>query len=312
MSFFLVRSREVVLDKQLGAYACAEVGFLYMEQGKYVQVRDLKKLAQNREEILKAKLFMFLHDVGKLQPGHQAKFIRGYQPPYFATQFSHYRHILNHSVLQPILSWNANFSPKISLSAIIEKHHGAKEQNDGIWAVFAQRVDRMDSGWDRDSIVATGVQPYKEFISITSTFGWTRVAYKRVSSPNHIQCSQPPPSLYSTYPLYYAGPTKFNQQQRVNSQTAPDSKFKPTHETDTGELVVKHPEDEGVWIDRAGDEWEFDNHNQPLPLPLIVPLIRPSSTLLTKCYADFDRQFPCRFLHTRSILIHCMKTIMNI
>jgi hypothetical protein len=34
--------------------------------------------------------------------------------------------------------------------------------------------------------------------------------------------------------------------------------------------------------------------------------------VLTKCYTDFDRHFPCRFLHTRSIVIHCMKTIMNI
>ncbi|KAK3698174.1 hypothetical protein QZH41_019271, partial [Actinostola sp. cb2023] len=37
------KSREVVLDKQLGAYACAEVGFLYMEQGKYVQAKRYLK-----------------------------------------------------------------------------------------------------------------------------------------------------------------------------------------------------------------------------------------------------------------------------
>ncbi len=34
--------------------------------------------------------------------------------------------------------------------------------------------------------------------------------------------------------------------------------FIPTHELPTGEQVIKHPEDDGVWIDVHGDEWEGD------------------------------------------------------
>lgn len=34
------------------------------------------------------------------------------------------------------------------------------------------------------------------------------------------------------------------------------SEFKPTHELPTGEQVVAHPDDEGVWVDAKGGEWE--------------------------------------------------------
>ena len=171
---------------------------------------DLKELAQNREEILKAKLFMFLHDIGKLQPGHQAKFIRGYYRP--ATNFKHNTHILNHPELSSINSWTTSLPPnatQVSLASVIEKHHGATEKSDGIWPVFAQRVDRMDSRWDRDSIISTGVQPLKVFISIDSPFGWTRMAYERVDDPSAIRCGEQIP-----WSLYYAGPTKFDGQEQ--------------------------------------------------------------------------------------------------
>ncbi len=172
---------------------------------------NLDDILTQREEILKAALFMFLHDIGKLQPGHQAKFIRGYKPPHYATRFSHYKHILEHPSLNPIV-WQVSLPGQTgaSLANIITKHHGANETNDGLWIVLSQRIDRLDSKWDRDEIISEGVQPIREFIPITSPFGWAFWAYRRVEDSSNLECKpQSPP-----WPLYYAGPTQFSEQRK--------------------------------------------------------------------------------------------------
>ena len=90
---------------------------------------DLKALVKNRYEILKAELFMLLHDVGKLQSGHQAKFIRGYHPPRWATGYKHDSDILEHPLMKSTNFLNTSFQlfgENVSLGTVITKHHGAK------------------------------------------------------------------------------------------------------------------------------------------------------------------------------------------
>ncbi len=113
---------------------------------------DLTSLRKKRKEILKAELFMLLHDVGKLHAGHQGKFlrrnpIRGYR---------HNVHILE-IIKEELRKWEFDLGNSYiaALSVIIEKHHGQVTQDiDGVMTVYAQRVDRLDSAWDRDSIVS--------------------------------------------------------------------------------------------------------------------------------------------------------------
>jgi len=159
---------------------------------------DLKALVKNRYEILKAELFMLLHDVGKLQSGHQAKFIRGYHPPRWATGYKHDSDILEHPLMKSTNFLNTSFQlfgENVSLGTVITKHHGAKV-SDGSWVVLTKRIDRLDSAWDRDSIIDVGVQPYREFIEIDTALGWRYLAYSRVVSDcQSIKCDAPLLSL---------------------------------------------------------------------------------------------------------------------
>ncbi|KXJ18335.1 tetratricopeptide repeat protein 39B [Exaiptasia diaphana] len=59
----LDKSRDTILDKQLGAYACAEVGFLYMDQGKYVLAKRYLKTACHEYQgyFLESRLHFRIH-----------------------------------------------------------------------------------------------------------------------------------------------------------------------------------------------------------------------------------------------------------
>jgi len=96
-----------------------------------------------------------------------------------------------------------------------------------------------------------------------------------------------------------------NDDELLNGLMEPDSDvktpqsntFMPTHELPTGEQVVKHPEEDGVWIDQHGDEWEGEASvlsvgkadNQPVPSSPSVDHIEPqieSPNLLEPAAAD--------------------------
>ncbi|XP_031556159.1 tetratricopeptide repeat protein 39B-like [Actinia tenebrosa] len=57
------KSQDLVLDKQLGAYACAEIGFLYMDQGNYVQAKKYLKSASHDYQgyFLESRLHFRIH-----------------------------------------------------------------------------------------------------------------------------------------------------------------------------------------------------------------------------------------------------------
>ncbi len=143
---------------------------------------DLKKLLEKREEILKTELFMFLHDVGKLHPHHQGKFLK-------KERFKDYKHDKHILKLAPSNFETWVFELKIdytaTLASIIEKHHGkVTQKDDGITAVYSQRIDRLDSSWDRDWIISPPNYDLLKTVQspqvlIDSFAGFSKYVYRR-------------------------------------------------------------------------------------------------------------------------------------
>ncbi len=149
--------------------------------------KDLRKLAENRENILLAELATLLHDTGKLHLGHQAKYLRDKDKSnYSHTKFGPPR---SRQFLQNF----AGSFPQIrimdegsSLQEIIRDHHkrylgNCQVANNVVCLI--QRTDWLDSEYDRSDIITRGkqailVQPTSSGFGIFSVFGHPACLYR--------------------------------------------------------------------------------------------------------------------------------------
>jgi len=148
---------------------------------------DLQRLQDKREEILKAELFMLLHDVGKLHSGHQTRYLRNdrgcylhtkFGPPAsrkFLEQFTRFLHVDLHITVQ---------GQSVSLREIIECHHLRQKLPKLIG--LAKKIDSLDSQWDRNNVFEKKVDgrkmspivgPLLEHFGVYTAFGWEKTYY---------------------------------------------------------------------------------------------------------------------------------------
>ncbi len=154
---------------------------------------DLKDLRDKREEILKAELFMLLHDVGKLHVGHQAKYIRDdkkgeYQHPLLGPPST--------SGLNILLNLG-RFSiqrKQFSLITIVKNHHRPSGYATGL----AQQIDWLDSEYDREWVPSGPkyIQPSSTFLARYSAFGYaTKISANLNNRNNAVNCCVPQDQL---------------------------------------------------------------------------------------------------------------------
>ena len=138
---------------------------IFLERGE--SMVDLDNLRKERIKVLKAELFMFLHDIGKLHVGHQAKYVRDKGKGKYI-----------HTLLGPNNANRVNILPddpfwffrkKFSLKSIVKSHHSPS----GYVTQVAQLVDWLDSEYDREWIPNTKyVRPFSWNLGCYKVFGF--------------------------------------------------------------------------------------------------------------------------------------------
>ena len=148
---------------------------------------SLKDLQKHRKDILLAEVAAWLHDVGKLHLGHQAKWLKNKNRSFY-----------NHTRFGPGKAEKFLYSfsmalPQIHIMCtqttfqeIIRNHHkrifgNCKVTNNAVCLI--QRVDWLDSEYDRSGIITRGsqallVQPTSFGFGVFSVFGYAAHLYK--------------------------------------------------------------------------------------------------------------------------------------